>query len=310
MTVAQATQNLCVRFGRPDTQMSVVPAGLVLDLSVPFLAGLAEEHHPVENPVELTSDGELHQMRSPDSITGALVLPAVTDTLEAAASQIYRRILAELRGFHLYRVWNFVPQINLVTDGLENYHRFNIGRWRAFSEHFGAELHSKMPAASAVGIDDPVLVTIFAAGRQPVRYVENPQQLPAWRYPEQYGPKSPSFSRGARSDSELSGLRAFISGTASIKGHETVGKGDLDTQVRVTCENLRIVAQSLDLPSPFSADSPAYSAKVYLRRAEDTSTVQALLAKYGEPTFLNRASFLQADICRADLDVEIEVTYF
>jgi enamine deaminase RidA (YjgF/YER057c/UK114 family) len=307
MILAQAIETLCIRFGRSDTQVSTGESGLVLDLGVPVLAGPAQERHPAGEGARVENLSGMHMLRSPSKLVGAIVHPATPDSLESAARAVYDRLLASLGGFRLYRVWNYVPRINEVNGGLENYHRFNIGRWQAFDKFFGPELDQFMPAASAVGIEDPLLVTIFTAGHGPVEYVENPQQTPAWRYPERYGPKSPSFSRGARHDTPA-GPQVFLSGTASIRGHQTVGVGDMAAQCRLTCENIRLVFQQMGLPDPFAAAAFPYQTKVYLRHPGDLPRVKELLAQDACPALVETATFLHADICRPDLDLEIEMT--
>ena len=63
--------------------------------------------------------------------------------------------------------------------------------------------------------------------------VENPRQVSAYRYPPTYGPRvADLLARGAGRTSAAATIALFISGTASIVGHETVHQGDVRAQTR------------------------------------------------------------------------------
>ena len=66
--------------------------------------------------------------------------------------------------------------------------------------------------------------------------VENPLQMPAYEYPDTYGPRSPSFAR-ATTVTTAGVASLYVSGTASIRGHRTVG-ATLEEQIKVTMENI------------------------------------------------------------------------
>jgi enamine deaminase RidA (YjgF/YER057c/UK114 family) len=136
--------------------------------------------------------------------------------------------------------------------------------------------------------------------------VENPRQVAAYHYPELYGPKSPSFARGTVAGSDWDGM-VFVSGTASIVGHESVFPGDPGRQ---TEEAMRNVEAVLDTAGVQGRGGPLgarlRSLRVYVRFPEQTEAIRrAILAAAGSavPT-----AFLQAEICREELLVEIEAT--
>ena len=57
--------------------------------------------------------------------------------LEKGVYSVYSRLfdILSLLGYpHLYRIWNYFPEINLEQEGLERYQSFCVGRHRAFSE--------------------------------------------------------------------------------------------------------------------------------------------------------------------------------
>src|SRR6185295_16228459 len=146
------------------------------------------------------------------------------------------------RGHHLYRIWNYVPGINTLTDGFENYRAFCQGRSLAFEAEAGAGFPRVLPAASGVGTHDGCLSVVFVAGSAVPRHVENPEQVPAYRYPAEHGPRAPSFSRATVV--QIGDRRfTFISGTSAIKGHATVAPDALLDQLDCTLDNLRLVSK-------------------------------------------------------------------
>jgi len=284
--------------GAPDARIVRDGGGWAAHLPLRVLGGNPSTILPLAAG-EAFVEGPVHGVRGADgSVGGFLLLPAdVPSGIEAAAIDAYTALFSALGTASVCRVWNFVPGINECHDGQENYWHFNAGRRIAFEQRFGpSRCEAHMPAASAVGWDAPLLFVAFIGTTRPVRFVENPHQVPAYRYPGRYGPRPPSFSRGAAvGDPPQLG---FLSGTASIQGHDTVGVGDVRVQVDVTLRNMEAVMRETGL-------ARWESIKGYVRHDADAGPVrEALAARFGAPGA--DALMLQADICRPDLDVEIE----
>ena len=226
-------------------------------------------------------------------------------SLQAASAEAYRRIFRLLDAQampHLWRVWNYLADINLETEGLERYRQFNIGRQDAFVAcRRGAS--GNVPAACAIGLVGGTLNIAFMAGTTPAVPVENPRQVSAYNYPADYGPRSPTFSRAALVYPEGQEI-LFISGTASIVGHQTVHPGDVVGQCRESMANIAAVlaeANRLRRSPAFMLSELCY--RVYVRHAGDFDKVRAALR-----TLIGAAEvvYVQADICRHDLLLEIE----
>ena len=163
-----------------------------------------------------------------------------------------------------------------------------------------------VPAACALGAAGGGLQIAFLATRANVIGIENPRQLAAYHYPSDYGPRSPTFSRAGLV--KLGGHdMLFISGTASIVGHQTLHNGDVAEQTRECLRNIAAVVAEANRHAPdadFCLEQLAY--KVYVRHPDDLETVRREIAQFvGSPVL---ATFLYADICRADLLVEIEAS--
>ena len=226
--------------------------------------------------------------------------------LQAATEEAYRRIfrLIEREGLpHLWRVWNYLAAINGESNGLERYRQFNIGRQDAFLE-FSRGATGNVPAACAIGLASGPLSIAFMAGDQPAVPVENPRQVSAYNYPASYGPRSPTFSRAALV--YLPGQEIlFISGTASIVGHQTVHPGDVAGQCVESLATVAAVlaeANSESRGAAYQLENLAY--RVYVRHAADFPVIRdLLLARLGVAAEI---VYLQADICRSDLLIEIE----
>lgn len=223
---------------------------------------------------------------------GAMILPDA-GVLEETSRRVYAQLIDDVRsaGFpYFIRMWNFVGSINAFDEGRERYQLFCAGRHDAFVAA-GYHHDVDLPAASAVGMPGRGLVTYFLAAREPGLQVENPRQIAAYHYPPQYGVKSPSFSRAT-----AWGNLVFVSGTSSVVGHQSVHIGDVDAQLDETVRNIEVV-----LAQTGRTLSNVLAARTYVRHARDYEHIAARL-KDIFPVNL----YLESDICRADLLLEIE----
>ncbi|RYF65795.1 MAG: hypothetical protein EOO22_22090 [Comamonadaceae bacterium] len=219
---------------------------------------------------------------------------ALFDTLEAAGTP------------HLLRIWNYLPQINADGGGLERYRQFNFGRQKAFVDA-GRPAFEGAPAACALGIAQGALCIRFLAGQRAPVPIENPRQISAYRYPSAYGPRAPTFSRAALADLGDE-VALFISGTASIVGHETQHEGDVREQTRETLRNLTAVVDAANAQGAAHFAVDTLDPVVYVRHASDVPAILAVIheALGADSYFARHAVVLEADICRSDLLVEIE----
>lgn len=228
-----------------------------------------------------------------------------SSALQAASRAAYTAVFDTLRqtGFaHLVRCWNYLPDINADEGGLERYRQFNIGRQEAFATCHPAPLESA-PAASALGTRGGDLSVYFLASHTPAIPLENPRQVPAYHYPSQYGPRSPIFSRGALLPL-AHGESLFISGTASILGHASVHPGDVGEQTHETLRNIAAVVCAANEKAAQAFRCEELKLKVFVRNPIDLPLIREIIA--GHWGNAGNALFVQADVCRAELLVEIE----
>jgi len=230
--------------------------------------------------------------------------------LQLAAESAYRQIftlLDTLQYPYVFRFWNYIADINGHSFGLERYCQFNLGRQDAFLA-CDRSVVGNVPAACALGSAKGSLSIAFIAGRTPPLAIENPRQISAYQYPSQYGPRSPTFARACLArmgENDKHNEVLFISGTASIVGHISRHPGDVTAQTHETMTNIETILAE--------ANRAAYQAKfclaelqykVYVRHPADLEQIKAvLMSRVG---IAPNAVYLQAEICRHDLLVEIE----
>jgi chorismate lyase / 3-hydroxybenzoate synthase len=204
-------------------------------------------------------------------------------TLRRATEAAYREMFGALETLafpYPLRIWNFLSEINLAGDDGERYWHFNGARQDVFID----------------------LNRSIAGARAPIA-LENPRQCSSWEYPPQYGPRSPTFARACISSDAAQTL--FISGTASIVGHQSAHAGDQREQTHETVRNIRALVEAANArlgAQRYQLERLRY--KVYVRRPEHQPSIDRELRHHVGAAA--RVLYLQADICRHDLLLEIE----
>jgi chorismate lyase/3-hydroxybenzoate synthase len=239
----------------------------------------------------------------------AMVALSVAETdgdIEQAASLAYQRLITCVRPSahpYLLRIWNYFADINQGEGDAERYRRFCVGRARGVDGSF----NDPPPAATAIGASraDAPLQVIALCARSPGIALENPRQTPAWRYPREFGPVSPGFSRGALLDLDTDAPRLLASGTASIVGHVSRHSGDSGAQLQESLANLQALLAEGGARSGRQFELEDCEAlRIYLRHPTDLALAQSLIAGSNLPA--DRVIYLHGDVCRRELSVELE----
>jgi enamine deaminase RidA (YjgF/YER057c/UK114 family) len=199
------------------------------------------------------------------------------------------------------------------------YKRFHFGASPAVGGHHfnGPEMNSPgskeiYPASTGIGSrGDGLLVGCVALQTtgMPIELIslENPNQISAFDYAKKYSEKSPKF---ARAMAVVLGSEAlvYISGTASITASESRHKGDVAAQTTQTLDNIEALISRENFsahgrPQLGATLADLLEARVYIKRADDYELVRAVCEKRmaGVPII-----YVEADICREELLVEIE----
>jgi chorismate lyase/3-hydroxybenzoate synthase len=229
--------------------------------------------------------------------------------VEEATREAYEDFLpfAHEMGFpHYLRIWNYIADINGDENDVERYKRFCVGRHAGLAD-FDLSEHM-LPAASGVGCSSSGILIYFLAARDAGIQVENPRQVSAFHYPPQYGPKSPAFSRAILKDWGT-GKHLYISGTASIVGHESVHADDVLAQLTESLRNVGELVRSAQTEYGLPIHTPAdlSQIKVYIRNEHDYELIRRQVhEQLGEAV---PVIYLRGDLCRKNLLVELEGLY-
>jgi len=258
--------------------------------------------------------GCVHYATDGDWLHGCIVLDDKLLGMPTSAQRAYADLFAVLATSpcaQLLRVWNYFADINVETGGVERYRQFNAGRQQAFIEAQRSAFDGS-PAACALGTRDGPLRIYFLAGRKPPLAIENPRQVSAYRYPETYGPRAPTFSRAALADVGNGRSALFISGTASIVGHQSMHDGDVRRQTEESLINISAVREAAELRAALLIPASEMIYTLYVRHPHDLGVVREVFERaVGPDTPAARdAIYLNADICRSELLVEIEAHGF
>lgn len=271
----------------------------VLDAVAPIEAWRAD------HDIVRTGDRHLSQARAGDYAFVTVRVRERDGDICAAADTAYRLLLAHVRHSstpNILRIWNYFAAINHGTGDDERYRRFCVGRAHAVDARF----NDPPPAATAIGtIGQPdVLDVIALCSAHPGIALENPRQTPAWRYPREYGPVPPGFSRAALIGHGAD-QRLLVSGTASIVGHVSQHLGDPVAQVAETFANLHaLLAHASTYGEGTYTLTRCASLRIYLRDPAHLAAVRtAVLAQLSvRPPLL----FLHGEVCRRELALELE----
>jgi enamine deaminase RidA (YjgF/YER057c/UK114 family) len=210
------------------------------------------------------------------------------------------------------RQWNYIGEITNITEKGENYHVFNKVRSRQYGEYRSID---GFPAATGIGMKHGGIsldcIAVKAGDNHKVIAVNNPDQVKPYEYGRivLQGVQVPQFERAllltGSNDTTL-----FVSGTASILGQDTVGIDDIEKQTVITIENImKLVDAShhnrIDT-SPVCDLTSLILLRVYVKTQSDFEKVKKICNSYfiGAP-----AVYIEADVCRENLLVEIEAEF-
>lgn len=236
-----------------------------------------------------------------------------SENFEAAFEKLTRTL--ESQGFSyddIFRQWNYVGNIleEHSVDGktVQNYQHFNDIRAIYYRKK---QDRSQYPAATGIGMSqsglciDAVAVKTsadFAGKNLPIK---SPVQKDAYRYDDKYlvgestvlpTKNAPLFERGRSLLSKGSGI-AMISGTASIKGEETIDQDNIGKQTENTLQFTKELLR--DYPN-----AQCQRARLYVKRDQNPDEAMRIFKAAFPKTCICTGVF--ADVCRNNLLIEIE----
>lgn len=250
--------------------------------------------------------------------TASLVTVRLPDAAALDASALERKTVAmyglmrseidKTGHLHPARIWNYLPSIHeQLEPHRDRYMVFNSGRFKAFCDWFGSAeaLRRQAPTASGVGHRGMDMVIHCLAMDRPGTAIENPRQVPAVGYSKRYGPQPPCFARATLVDRQL-----LVGGTASIRGEQSVHPGDLQQQTAETFTNIAaLVSDAASRAAGIKMEPQrSFDAFTSLRIYHPMLTDRAWIRQAVEARFpaVAQIEYLRADLCRAELLIEIE----
>ena len=248
-------------------------------------------------------------------IAGGLYADDLTLPVREQSEQVFGKaeeiLKAEQMSFgDIVRQWNYLERITDIVHGNQCYQDFNDVRTLFYAS---SAWESGYPAATGIGTQYGGILIDFNAvsGEVDIVPLDNDWQRAAHVYSDEVlishradtEKGTPKFERG-KSVSDRRQEVIYISGTAAIRGEESVTTGAVLSQTEITLENI----QHLIGLEEGRENLPEHSGKlgllrVYLKNEEDAPAVKADLDKLCPDLPI---AYLYADVCREELLVEIE----
>lgn len=235
-----------------------------------------------------------------------------TDIFNKAARMLKKQ---KMQTKDIVRQWNYIGHITGVTEGIQHYQTFNDAR----AEFYGDSnwKTNGYPAATGIGMSVNrlivSLIVIYPFDDQVhIQPLNNSLQTPAHAYSEKVlvcstgneRHATPKFERAKIIRNDLFGI-CFISGTAAIRGEQSMNSMDAALQTRQTLENIQYLISDKNLQENGiggKVSTPSLL-RVYVKYRKDIEAVKNEVGKVWPHV---PAVYLEAGICREELLVEIE----
>ncbi|HAC22311.1 MAG TPA: endoribonuclease L-PSP [Porphyromonadaceae bacterium] len=214
----------------------------------------------------------------------------------------------------IVRQWNYLERIVDFENEYQHYQAFNDARTAFYATGQWSEGY---PAATGIGMQSGgVIVDIDA-----IKYskdvlsivpIDNQLQIAAHEYSKRLliseveNKTTPKFERAKAVDFVDDGGVIYISGTAAIRGEESLHNATLKEQLVTTVENIEYLIGDENLNHAGMSDVCTRSYKllrVYLKHDKFVTEAKELLQRMFPSLPM---SFLLADVCRDELLIEIE----
>lgn len=248
---------------------------------------------------------------SSELITGGIIPDNMSASTFEQACSIFKGIekILTANGFKpsdIYRQWNYIQGITMLNDESQNYQEFNDARSIFYNKY---QWNNGYPAATGIGADAGGVVVEVNAIRSTDKSlpIDNPLQIAAHNYSqdvlngkiiEELAQRTtPKFERA-----RLLGNTIFISGTAAIKGEQSLSTYNAAEQ---TAETMQIMDRLVSQENIPAINNGAHYdlLRIYVKNREDIEDVKNFMDTH-YPSVAKH--YLIADICRPELLVEIE----
>ena len=224
--------------------------------------------------------------------------------------EAYLEIFAHMNkcGNHVpMRFWNWLPvgESPSQHQRLSMEHAYQVfcqGRLSAFQQ---LQVEANC-AATVVGTTREKALVLGIASKWPAINIENPLQTPPHLYPNCKSSSKPLFARATFVEYSKTHGQLFVSATASIRGHTTMGSGEPAIQMEIILQNVQSLLQQCGTQHRLLSGltlANLTALKVYIRNVQDSQAIAACVRSYFD---LGKIQFLLAPLCRSNILVELE----
>jgi enamine deaminase RidA (YjgF/YER057c/UK114 family) len=236
---------------------------------------------------------------------GGFQSDVINRSIEQQANEVFGKIDAitireDFPVNSIIRQWNYIEKITCYQGENQNYQSFNNARSRFYA---GTTWINGYPAATGIGANPGGMLidldaVIFKSPHVYATPIDNKLQVAAHAYSEkvleraQKQQTTPKFER-AKSITFGDRRLVYISGTAAIRGEESLKGVGLEQQLHITMENI----------AQLTGNAKPVMLRVYLKDKEDYPLAGRLMGEYNLSVPI---SYMCADICRDELLIEIE----
>lgn len=279
----------------------------------PLNGGLVLEIHsyPTEPNEEIIykSMGNVHYIILKDKHAKGLLIGGIQGDINTSIEQQSQDAFHILEGIlhdegfdinDIIRQWNYIEQITEFEGTNQNYQSFNNARSDFYNK---TEWTRGYPAATGIGMNHGGIiidadVASFTSDQYAVIPIDNKLQVAAHKYSEQVlenaqlQKTTPKFER-AKALIHNQNRLVYISGTAAIRGEESLKDVGLKEQLKITIENI----------GQLTGNAPLAMLRVYFKDAVSETEIKELMKPYNINIPI---SYVQANVCRTELLIEIE----
>lgn len=307
-----------------DTLGRRVPITLIPQYLLPN-GGLSIEIYTLEDDAEINIKeqegvcyGLIESAEESALFVEGIAASNFADSVRKQSDEVFGKLdrVLSLYGFEvddIVRQWNYIGNIVGYRDGKQNYQEFNDARTSYYAKR---EWQNGYPAATGIGATDEGIVVGGIAfkkqGAKGVFPIDNPLQIAAHIYSKSVlidsdanaMKSTPKFER-AKLIETARGACCFVSGTAAIRGEESMDASSARLQTIKTIENIEYLVSKENLVrfgcKPY--DLKYIKLHVFIKNAEDYDEVKRVVEEYYPQIPI---IYTIADVCRQELLVEIE----
>ena len=197
----------------------------------------------------------------------------------------------------IVKIWHYLPQLlKTYNDKKTNYSLLCEAREIVYKNYYK---DLSYPAATVIGIEgNKILIYFLAAICKNYKVIENIRQVSSYNYPQNIFSEKPMFSRAVSFKTTYENVeKIIISGTASIKGYQSMHTKNLIKQLDEALKNYKTF---LEIENNISNTCRVYLSKI------QKDNYNIIINRLEEIFDYNQYVLLQGDICRKELLIEIE----